>query len=58
MTAALMEFETLDADQINDIMEGRSPRPPKTSSSGDAPDSSSDGTVVENPQTEPSANPA
>jgi cell division protease FtsH len=58
MTAALMEFETLDADQITDIMEGRSPRPPKMGSSGDASDSPDGGTVVENPQTEPSANPA
>jgi cell division protease FtsH len=24
-----MEWETIDADQINDIMEGRPPRPPK-----------------------------
>jgi cell division protease FtsH len=29
MTAALMEWETIDADQINDIMDGRPPRPPK-----------------------------
>ena len=29
MTAALLEWETLDADQINDIMDGRAPRPPK-----------------------------
>ena len=29
MTAALLEWETLDADQINDIMAGRPPRPPK-----------------------------
>ncbi|CAB1369496.1 cell division protein [Denitratisoma oestradiolicum] len=32
MTAALLELETIDADQINDIMEGRPPRPPKPSS--------------------------
>ena len=31
MTAALLEWETLDADQINDIMAGRSPRAPKQS---------------------------
>jgi cell division protease FtsH len=31
MTAALLEFETIDADQINDIMDGRPPRPPKPS---------------------------
>ncbi len=29
MTKALMEWETIDADQIKDIMEGRAPRPPK-----------------------------
>jgi cell division protease FtsH len=32
MTAALMEWETIDADQINDIMEGKKPRPPKPTS--------------------------
>jgi hypothetical protein len=25
----LLELETIDADQINDIMEGKPPRPPK-----------------------------
>ena len=29
MTAALLEWETIDADQINDIMAGQPPRPPK-----------------------------
>ncbi len=29
MAAALMKYETIDADQIGDIMEGRDPRPPK-----------------------------
>jgi cell division protease FtsH len=29
MAKALLEWETLDADQINDIMDGRPPRPPK-----------------------------
>ena len=42
MTAALLELETIDADQINDIMEGKPPRPPKqpqitVSSSVDTP---------------------
>lgn len=47
MAKALLEWETIDADQINDIMEGRPPRPPKDfddvssssggSSSGSAP---------------------
>jgi cell division protease FtsH len=29
MTKALLEWETIDMDQINDIMEGRPPRPPE-----------------------------
>jgi len=29
MTAALLEWETIDADQIDDIMAGKPPRPPK-----------------------------
>ncbi|MFP4062326.1 MAG: ATP-dependent metalloprotease, partial [Halochromatium sp.] len=29
MAEALMKYETIDAEQINDIMEGRTPRPPK-----------------------------
>ncbi|WP_338140499.1 ATP-dependent zinc metalloprotease FtsH [Candidatus Dactylopiibacterium carminicum] len=29
MTSALLEWETIDADQIRDIMEGKQPRPPK-----------------------------
>jgi cell division protease FtsH len=41
MTASLLEWETIDADQINDIAEGRPPRPPKTpqgpTDSSDAP---------------------
>ena len=32
MAEALLEWETIDADQIDDIMEGRDPRPPKSSS--------------------------
>jgi cell division protease FtsH len=29
MTSALMEWETIDADQVNDIMAGKPPRPPR-----------------------------
>ena len=29
MAKALLELETIDADQIDDIMDGRPPRPPK-----------------------------
>ena len=33
MTAALLEWETIDAEQINDIMDGKPPRPPKPTAS-------------------------
>jgi cell division protease FtsH len=33
MAKALLEYETLDADQIGDIMSGKPPRPPKPTSS-------------------------
>src|SRR6185436_4566595 len=33
MTKALLEWETIDADQIADIMAGKPPRPPKPSGS-------------------------
>ncbi len=33
MTKALLEWETIDADQINDIMNGKEPNPPKSSTS-------------------------
>ena len=33
MAKSLLEWETLDADQSNDIMEGRPPRPPKPAQS-------------------------
>jgi cell division protease FtsH len=37
MTAALLEWETIDADQINDIMDGKQPRPPKPTGSPSKP---------------------
>jgi cell division protease FtsH len=40
MARALLEWETLDSDQINDIMEGRPPRPPKPTGTPSAPSSS------------------
>ncbi len=42
MTAALLEWETIDADQINDIMEGKPPRAPKPSSAPIKPTSGGD----------------
>jgi cell division protease FtsH len=37
MAKALMEWETIDADQVNDIIEGRPPRPPKPPASTQTP---------------------
>jgi cell division protease FtsH len=37
MAKALLEWETLDADQLDDIMAGNPPRPPKPSQSNQAP---------------------
>jgi cell division protease FtsH len=37
MAKALLEWETLDAEQLNDIMEGKPPRPPKPTQSGSTP---------------------
>jgi cell division protease FtsH len=34
MTKALLEWETIDSDQIDDICSGRPPRPPKERSGG------------------------
>jgi cell division protease FtsH len=34
LAKALLEWETIDADQIEDIMQGRAPRPPKQSGTG------------------------
>ncbi|KAA0010888.1 ATP-dependent zinc metalloprotease FtsH [Billgrantia pellis] len=36
MAEALMQYETIDADQLRDIMEGRKPRPPKDWEDGDS----------------------
>jgi cell division protease FtsH len=55
MAKALLELETIDADQIEDIMAGRPPRPPKPSQSGAG--SSSPG-ATPGPDAAPSANPA
>jgi cell division protease FtsH len=56
MAKALLEWETIDKEQIDDIMEGRDPRPPKdwtprTPSGGD----SSGGTPAVQADPSPSA---
>ena len=43
MTAALMEWETIDAEQINDIMAGNPPRAPKPSQYVPKPSNSAGG---------------
>ena len=46
MAASLLEWETLDADQLNDIMAGKPPRAPKVAAaSGPTPPPSTDGTA-------------
>ncbi|MBI3903043.1 MAG: ATP-dependent metallopeptidase FtsH/Yme1/Tma family protein [Nitrosomonadales bacterium] len=44
MTAALLEWETIDADQIEDIMSGKPPRPPKPRPSSQPPQPPQDAT--------------
>jgi cell division protease FtsH len=56
MAKALLDLETIDADQIDDIMAGRPPRPPKASSSSSTPPAS--GPAAGGAGAEPSANPA
>jgi len=50
MTKALLEWETIDAEQIDDIMDGKPPRPPKPSQSKPRASAPSD-----TPGAEPSA---
>ena len=44
MTKALLEWETIDAEQIDDIMNGNPPRPPKPSASSAPPEPPKDTT--------------
>jgi cell division protease FtsH len=55
MAKALLEMETIDADQIDDIMAGRPPRPPRPTHSTSG---SSSGGSAPSPDAAPSANPA
>jgi len=55
MAKALLELETIDADQIADIMAGRPVRPPKPTSASAGPSS---GGPSPTPDPAPSANPA
>ena len=53
MAKTLLEWETIDADQINDIMEGRAPRPPKPSQNKPNPPSDSAPAAPATPTTDP-----
>ncbi|MBZ0095576.1 MAG: ATP-dependent zinc metalloprotease FtsH [Sulfuricella sp.] len=53
MAKTLLEWETIDADQINDIMEGGAPRPPKPSQSKPNPPSDSAPTAPATPTPHP-----
>jgi cell division protease FtsH len=43
MARALLDWETLDADQLNDIMAGKPPRAPKLPAAGTTPSAPTDG---------------
>ncbi|MGB7181740.1 MAG: ATP-dependent zinc metalloprotease FtsH, partial [Burkholderiaceae bacterium] len=43
MTKALLEWETIDRDQLTDIMDGKPPRPPKATSSSTSNSTPADG---------------
>jgi len=54
MAQALLEWETLDSDQIEDVMQGRAPRPPKPTSTPANPTFGPDA----GPDAKPAATPA
>ena len=53
MAAALLEWETIDAEQINDIMEGKPPRAPKPTQATTKPKSDSSGSAGPSAETAP-----
>lgn len=58
MAEALMQYETIDANQLKDIMEGRTPRPPKDWEDGDSGTGAPvDSDVEPKPEAEPTPQP-
>jgi len=53
MTAALLEWETIDAEQINDIMSGQPPRAPKPSQASNKATMGDNGTTGSQPTPAP-----
>ena len=58
MTKTLLEWETIDSEQINDIMAGRAPRPPKPSPPPAPPAAASSGGTPDAAATTATAKPA
>jgi len=58
MAKALLEFETIDAEQLGDIMAGKPPRPPKPAPTPTSGSSTPPGATPTKPDAAPSANPA
>jgi len=56
MTKALLEWETIDANQIDDIMSGRPPRPPKPVATKPTPPSDNSGNRGAEPSGQPVEN--
>jgi cell division protease FtsH len=53
MSSALLEWETIDADQVNDIMAGRPPRPPRPAAPTSTKPPSEDNTPTPAPTAQP-----
>jgi len=53
MTKALLEWETIDAEQIDDIMAGKPPRPPKPTQGSSRSSASNDSSGAEPSATAP-----
>ena len=58
MVVALLEWETIDSDQVNDIMAGNSPRPPKPSEDAKNITGSTNGDGGNTPNTAQGSSPA
>ncbi|MGA0127740.1 MAG: ATP-dependent zinc metalloprotease FtsH [Burkholderiales bacterium] len=53
MAQALLEWETIDADQVNDIMNGKPPRPPKPTPRNDSSDQTPGASAKPSPTIKP-----
>lgn len=58
MTQALLEWETINSDQIKDIMEGRTPRPPQAPQAPQPPTEDKSKSAKTEEEKQPDAEPA